>query len=214
MIIVGLDLATNSAVCWGRPNTIPHFRHWKLGGTRAERCLTFLHEFRALLDNIIREAEGDEVFVYIEAPIEPAGLKRKGGYGIDGTTILMLNGLIVLAEVVAQSRNVASYLVKRQTALVHFTGKAAYKRQKKTRKLQRDLFSSVTPRKQRVESLTPLASDDPSKIACMARCKQLKWPAQTYDEADAAAIWDLACAQQSKAAQTVRRLIERPHMGK
>jgi len=38
-----------------------------------------------------------------------------------------------------------------------------------------------------------------AKAATIKRCKQLGWTVQNDDEADAAALWDLACSQNSRA---------------
>lgn len=207
MICVGLDLATNSAACWGRPNEIPQFRRWYLEGSPPERGLMFLHAFRALLDSIKCDHRGDEIFVYIEEPLEPRIMVKIGTHK---SATIMLPGLVYLAQVVCSSRKVESFLVARQDALEHFTGRRMYRRQKPAKKLTADLFTGVTSRKRTTQKLKPLIIQDPAKHACMQRCKQLRWPAETFDESDAAAIWDYGSAQHSKASQIARRFSEQP----
>jgi hypothetical protein len=187
MIAVGLDLATNSAAAYGRPGEVPRFQHWGLSGSRGERGLEFLHRFRTLLDEL--KGQGEPITVFIEAPIDVAGLKEKGGFGRDSVTLMMLNGLIFLAETVAASRKVPTQLIRRQDALKHFTGRSQYETTRRKRPPKNDMFADDAPINRRSPARENLA-----KLACQARCRQLRWPFRTPDEADAAAIWDTGCA--------------------
>jgi hypothetical protein len=160
-----LDLATTSGVCWGRPGERPTFDTWLCASSkgRGQVALNLTMFVRDHLDTV----KPDKVF--IEAPMEARGQLRKGGASM-GTTIV-LQGLILVAEMVCHSRGIPTALIERQEILGHFTGRRTYP--------------------------STRFGKDGAKKATMARCTQLRWSPADYDQADAGAGWFVACAMEN-----------------
>lgn len=185
-VYVGLDLSTRSAACYGPYGRVPALAHIGLGAdaTRGERALALLHWLRQLFESIKRYHGAYPKMVFIEAPLTPRVMVE---IGTQERSTIELPGLVVVAELVCSSRKIPSQLIKRQDALQHFTRRRTY------------------TKPQKIPGVKQL---EPSKAACLARCKQLGWPATTGDEADAAAIFDTGCATHVRGAALV--LAERP----
>jgi hypothetical protein len=80
-------------------------------------------------------------------------------------TTISLNGYVFLAMTILDTLGIEYALVDRQKALQHFVGQPRFK------------------------------NKDDGKRACVVRCKQLGWGDVSFDEADAAALWDCGCAR-------------------
>jgi hypothetical protein len=80
--------------------------------------------------------------------------------GTTHETTICLNGYVFLAATVLASRGIPWLMLDRQKVLGHFVGQERFK------------------------------VKDEGKRACVVRCKQLGWGDLTFDEADAAALWD------------------------
>jgi len=115
-LILALDPATTSGVAFGKPGDTPSFRTWRLKGeNRGVKGVAFLGFMRDLLD----EVEPERVF--IESPMGIIAATKKGG--IPPETILLLNGLVMLAETACASRRVPCELLDRNRAVFHFCGR-------------------------------------------------------------------------------------------
>lgn len=97
---------------------------------------------------------------------EPLAARVLVNVGATIDTQLQLNGLVAVAEMVCELYDVRPVLVERQLVLGHFTGQQRYK-----------------------------GGQEAAKRACVARCHQLGYQIEGYDQADAAAQWDYGCAQ-------------------
>jgi len=199
-LIIGLDLASHSAACWGRLGETPQCRHWELTGTRAAKGAQFIAVFRSFLSEMRATYPAHRTVVFIEAPLEPAVMVELGTHK-SGT--ILLPGLVFMAESLCHAHEVEPRLVSRQDALLHFTGRARYTRTAKTKRGRGDLFAVLPSRG------IP-ADADPGKQACLARARALRWPVTTLDEADAAALFDFGCAQFSRSRALVDKLVARP----
>lgn len=117
--------------------------------------------------------------VFIEEPLGPRILVD---IGATTDTAMLLPGLVVVMATVCASLNIPYVLLSRQAVLHHFTGRARYQ--------------------ERIDG------KDAAKKACVARCAQLGWKPDGYDEADGMALWDYGCVMNfSRAAQV---MMDRP----
>jgi hypothetical protein len=158
VIYTALDLASRTGVAWGVPFQQPACTAWELRGpSRGRRGLDLMSRLVEHLDTV----RPDKVF--IEKPLEPLALVRLDS---TGAVVLLLNGLVMLAETVCASRGIPSILYDRQDVLAHFTGQAKYREK------------------------------DGGKAACAVRCRQLWRLDLRWDEADACALWHLGCARE------------------
>lgn len=166
-IYTALDLARVTGICAGVPFRRPVLcEHWTLGepGEYHGHYADRGLELSRLLKEHCLIWKPAKVF--IEAPLE---LKQMGaGKGNQGkgnfSDLLQGNGLVFLTMVILRKIGTPFICYQRQTVLKHFTDQARFKIR------------------------------DDGKRACVARARQLWQLSLTWDEADAAALWDYGCA--------------------
>lgn len=118
--VSALDLATASAVAFGRMGEAPRTQAWPLreaGSSVGARAHMMLGLLLAHLKDFLPE------LVAIEEPMAPAIVAKMG---MAATSARFLPGLVVVAEAVCHSRGVETMLVGRQTVLKHFVGRARF----------------------------------------------------------------------------------------
>lgn len=97
MILLGLDLATQSGFCYGRPDTVPHAGSVKAPSSGKELGIFgefYWNYFWTLLDGLADRLEGDEgIIITYEAPILPGQTNL--------ATTRKLHGLGLLLETVS-----------------------------------------------------------------------------------------------------------------
>jgi len=103
---------------------------------------------------------------------EPISNQSAERIGTNIETRIQLDGLVYMVHAIAHSRSIRVRMAERQSILKHFTGRPRYKEK------------------------------DGGKKACLVRCKHLGWIADGYDQGDAAALWDFACAFEAPRAWT------------
>jgi Holliday junction resolvasome RuvABC endonuclease subunit len=157
MIIVALDLASQTGVAVGEPASKPILFTEKLGLSGCHHGERMAEAMR-MMNRIIKQYEPS--LIVLEAPLKLPGTRA------DIEQVLM--GLRGCVMGVAHMHHIQFEQHAVQTIRKHFIGHGRLKRKA-------------------------------AKAATIARCKQLGWNPRNDDEADAAALWDLACSHTSRA---------------
>lgn len=156
MIVAGLDIATKTGVCLGRPGHTPRFWTENLG-ERLPHEQRFSNALR--LAHRLVSQHGVE-FIGIEAPII---VPRRDNKAMNE----LLMGLVACVRGWAQMKGIGCETFEVASIDKHFLG------------------HRIKGRAER-------------KAANLARCRQLVWSPSTDDEADAGAVFDIACSRQSR----------------
>ncbi|GAA6162594.1 hypothetical protein NBRC116590_02980 [Pelagimonas sp. KU-00592-HH] len=158
MVIAGLDIATATGVCFGKPGQTPEFftRDLGKGQTHDLRFSNVMRLTHELID------QHDVEFIGIEAPI--INPRRD-----DKAKITLLHGLVACVRGWAHLRGVEARVFEIPTIDKNFLGAPSR------------------------------GGRDARKWANHKQCQVRGWSPKTDDEADAGAVWDYACASQSRA---------------
>ncbi len=168
---LGIDLSSRSAgFAYGQPGEVP--RLWTMDFMRDGDLHDYYGNLTAYTATFVRDNPID--LLAIEETVAPSAA---GGHTNHDTTMMTIGGYAIVIGII-KCKKIPYQPVRVETWRKHFIGVG---------RLSPHIFPTSSARRKE------------GKRLAVARCRVLGWKVENDDEADAAGIWDWACATHMRA---------------